>query len=562
MSNSVRSTILKKILASLGNTDDTLRLGIASSLCVCPPVSATSPFSFTLPVRCKKFDLSSAIHAIVQNHNSSPFLRTELRSDLLIFYVPRDNFLICTIEENFSNPPPPNLISSPKKLLIEFSSPNIAKSFHMGHLRSTVIGNYISNLCSYLSHHVKRINYLGDWGTQYGFVQLGLELKPYNAANETSIKALHRAYVEANTLAEERTSLRYRATELFDKLEKGDTELNRTWETVRQRTMKELCATYARFGVTFDEYHWESTYRLSEIGSLVDKMREMGLLCKDNEGRHVVSVANGHIPFLKSNESTLYIARDVAAAIDRYEKEHFDGMYYVVDNDQTVHFQNLKDILHTMGCDWADRLQHVNFGKVLGMASRKGTGLFLDDILTTVGQLVKDRQYRTHTTKVNVDSDMSYDVLATSVLVISSLRHRRVKNYSLDWAEALHMKGDSGIFLQYTHCRLKNLEVNNSLELKPHCDPSMLLEPSIHELVALIANFEVAIAQSYQDLEASILIKYLFKLSHAVNKALTILQVKGEPLDVANQRLLLFRAARNVLSKGMELVGVMPLERM
>ncbi|KAL7293702.1 hypothetical protein TKK_0012774 [Trichogramma kaykai] len=453
-----------------------------------------------------------------------------------------------------------------QNIIVEFSSPNIAKPFHVGHLRSTIIGNYVANINNFFKNNVTRINYLGDWGTQFGFVQLGLSLAkiPKETIEKDPINSLYQAYVHANKLTEEDPTIADEARKLFSKLENGDEQTVAEWEAFRKYTINELQNTYQRINVKFDAYEWESSYGISKISNVLSQIESLNILTLDDKNRKVIHLNEKKaVPIIKSDGSSLYITRDIAAAIDRHQKYNFDAMYYVVDNAQRDHFKNLMSILHSMKLPWADKLKHINFGKIKGMSTRKGTAVFLQDILDETKCVMRKQQLEARNTKVNLDIDHpSTEVLGISAVIVNDLKHKRNQDYEFDWNTALDIKGDTGVMMQYAHCRLVSLEENSGAIIASECDPSFLKEPEAQNLILHINKFEGAIARSYRELEPCLLVHYLFQLSHSISRAFKVLRIKGEPADVANQRLLLMHVARRVLGQGMRLLGIQPLDKM
>lgn len=281
-----------------------------------------------------------------------------------------------------------------KNIIVEYSSPNIAKPFHLGNLRSTIIGNFLSNINAYLNNSVIRLNYLGDWGTQFGYLNAGLDILNLDngSIEKDPIRILYNAYVTAHSLSEKDSKISDQARAIFKKLEIGDPEYLERWQVLKMYTVNELEQTYNRLGVKFDLYDWESMYNAKDIQETIQLLRDSGLLKFDEKGRQIVEFGDRIIPILKSDESSLYITRDIAAAIDRYSKFHFDQMFYVVDNAQTDHFKSLKYILERLGYDWASSVSHVKFGRVRGMSTRKGTAIFLNDILDEALELMQKKQ--------------------------------------------------------------------------------------------------------------------------------------------------------------------------
>ncbi|XP_012277166.1 probable arginine--tRNA ligase, mitochondrial [Orussus abietinus] len=567
MSAAVRSVLHDKVAKVLrsGTSND---INFIASHLVLRLNTDANMFCFLLPLRTREYDVQNDIHDA--SHQTDDFVNNirvvkESSKDTLAFEVPRNEFIKSLLLNSVENVFRPKLSNSEKKVVVEFSSPNIAKPFHVGHLRSTILGNYIANLNSFVQNDVKKINYLGDWGTQFGYVQLGIDL--CNVSKESMeanpIKELYKAYVHANTLTKDDPTIADKAREIFKQLENGESENFTRWETYKKYTIEELQKIYARLGVTFDEYHWESTYNAKAVNNLISKMEQLRLLETDAENRKVVSIKKMRVPIIKSDGSTLYITRDIAAAIDRFNKYNFDHMYYVVDSGQTEHFNKLVEILKLMKEPWMDRLTHVKFGKIQGMSTRKGTAVFLDDFLDEMRNVMQEKQIQSPTTKVNVDvSNHTSDILGISAVIVNDFKQRRQKDYQFDWDTALDVKGDTGVKMQYVHCRLSNLEKNCNVKLVHECDPTLLMEPVVDEVALVLGKFEESVFKSYQTLEPCILTIYLFALCNVTNKAIKLLRVKGEPTDVASQRLLLFHACKNVLAQGMKLLGIQPLDKM
>ncbi|XP_071445388.1 probable arginine--tRNA ligase, mitochondrial [Hetaerina americana] len=476
-------------------------------------------------------------------------------------------------------------VSKGSTVLIEFSSPNIAKPFHLGHLRSTIIGNFIGNIYELFGHKVTRINYLGDWGTQFGLLSLGLQVDSVSDEYLESdpINVLYSAYVKANKMASQDSSLAEKAREIFQDLENnaiGKEELKSSnacadalnqWEKIRKYTEKELSHMYSRLGVRFDEYAWESEYRTCKIMPMLVEMEQTGLLEVDSCGKKVVKLEDHIKPItlVKSDGTTLYLTRDIACALDRYKRYNFDQMLYVVDNGQSNHFKSLFSILERLGIFSCVKekchpvMTHVKFGRVRGMSTRKGTSVFLKDILDEAQCIMKEKILSSPNTKISLDMiDETAGILGTSAVIINDLKQRRQKEYDFEWSHILQVDGDTGIKLQYTHSRLCNLEKNCGLELPLLCEPSLLSEPEVTNLVREIARFEDVIIKSYKELEACHLVVYLFQLCNNISRAFKVLQVKGQGNDVGCQRLLLFHVSRLILGHGMKILGIKPLENM
>lgn len=289
------------------------------------------------------------------------------------------------------------LVDEPtENIIVEYSSPNIAKPFHIGHLRSTIIGNFLSNLFSAFGHNVTRINYLGDWGTQFGYLKLGMDMSNVSEDEfiKNPIKHLFHAYVAANRAAETDPTVAQKARDIFHQMENSSSNLD-AWNQYRKYTVDEMETLYARLGVKFDVYAWESDYRKANILEILNSIEKLGFLQTDSDGKKSFVLSEEvKAPILKSDGSTLYLTRDIAAIFDRQEKYKFDRMFYVAGNEQHLHFQTLFAIAKELGVRNADRLHHIRFGRVEKMSTRKGNVVFLSDILDEIRELMYERQLK------------------------------------------------------------------------------------------------------------------------------------------------------------------------
>lgn len=321
----------------------------------------------------------------------------EQKAKKICFEINKDIFIKDVIE----NCALPYINFKFKNIVVEFSSPNVAKPFHLGHLRSTIIGNFVANLYEYFHNNVTKLNYLGDWGTQFGFIKVGLEELKYNKEDLkiNPIKLLYESYVHANKLGESDPEISKKARAEFAKLENGSEEMLEDWKVIMDFTREELEGTYRRLGVAFNEYHRESMYNINDIQTVIKRLLEKNLLQRQDDGKSVAVVNDRKVSVLKSDGTSLYLTRDIAAAIDRFEKYKFDQMFYLADNGQHDHFYALKTILQQLDLPWAANIEHVKFGRVRGMSSRKGNAVFLKDILDECRELMVQKQIESPSNK-------------------------------------------------------------------------------------------------------------------------------------------------------------------
>lgn len=307
-----------------------------------------------------------------------------------------------------------------KKVIIEFSSPNIAKPFHAGHLRSTIIGGFLANLYEKLGWEVIRMNYLGDWGKQFGLLAVGFErYGNEEALVKDPIHHLFDVYVRINKDIEEEgdsipleQSTNGKAREYFKRMEDGDEEALKIWKRFREFSIEKYIDTYARLNIKYDVYSGESQVSKESMLKAIDLFKEKGLTHEDR-GAVLIDLTKfnkklGKAIVQKSDGTTLYLTRDVGAAMDRYEKYHFDKMIYVIASQQDLHAAQFFEILKQMGFEWAKDLQLVNFGMVQGMSTRKGTVVFLDNILEETKEKMHEvmKRMRTNTRKLSIQKKL------------------------------------------------------------------------------------------------------------------------------------------------------------
>ncbi|XP_015668337.1 probable arginine--tRNA ligase, mitochondrial [Protobothrops mucrosquamatus] len=451
-----------------------------------------------------------------------------------------------------------------KKVLIDFSSPNIAKKFHVGHLRSTLIGNFIANINEVIGHQVTRINYLGDWGMQFGILGAGFQwFGSEEKLKSNPLQHLFEVYVQVNKASEEDENIKTLAQDFFRKLEAHEEKALSLWQHFRDVSVEEYARVYKRLGIYFNEYSGESFYQ-EKSQEVLKRLDAKGLLTKiEGVGKVRLSENGDLVTVMRSDGTSLYLTRDLAAAIDRMEKYKPDVMLYVTDKSQSSHFQQMFQILKLLGFSWAERCQHVPFGRIHGMKTRKGEVIFLEDVLNETCSLVLERRASTKTTKECDNPPETAERIGLAALIIQDFKGLLSSDYQFNWDHVLQSKGDTGVFLQYTHARLHSLEemcgtVNQGTPINPAC----LQDPLAISLLQHLLRYDEIIYQSSQDHQPKHIVKYLFKLSHLASAAHRNLPVKGSPLDLAQARLCLFHAARSVLANGMKLLGITPVDKM
>ncbi|PUU73567.1 tRNA synthetases class I (R)-domain-containing protein [Tuber borchii] len=474
-----------------------------------------------------------------------------------------------------------------KRIIVEFSSPNIAKPFHAGHLRSTIIGGFLSNLYESCGWEVIRMNYLGDWGKQFGI--LGVGYKRFGSEEKLladPINHLFEVYVAINKIVEQEKEVEkakaaemgekqisngptdQEALDFFFQMEHGSEECIAMWKRFRELSIEKYKATYSRLNISYDDYSGESQVSKESMERAGKMMKEMGI-SSESDGAIVVDFKPhakklGKAVVQKKDGTTLYLTRDIGAAMERYEKYKFDKMIYVVACQQDLHLQQLFMILKLLKLDWADRLTHVNFGMVLGMSSRRGTVVFLDDILADARDKMHEVMRKNEEKYKQVeDPEMVADVVGRTAVMIQDMSGKRINNYTFDMARMTSFEGDTGPYLQYAHSRLCSIQRKAGIPAEEllNADFSLLTEDHATNLIRCLAQYPDVLQNTLKTLEPTTVVTYLFKMTHLLSSSYDVLRVVGEEPKLSAARMALYESARQVLNNGMRLLGLTPVER-
>lgn len=467
-----------------------------------------------------------------------------------------------------------------KKILVEYSSPNIAKPFHAGHFRSTILGNIMCNLYEACGHTVYRINYLGDWGIQYGVVSYGL--KQHNREDildRKKIKYLMEMYVNASREKEkerimhsEEKKVTNEINDIFRRLEEGDPEELRMWKKCRDLSIEEYEDTYKRLGIRFTAIEGESMYR-THTKQLLRMLEEKGLLkFKSDTGVGYMKIEPVGLVdeaiLVRSNGTSLYLTRDVAAALDRHKRYQFDLCHYVVEQGQYLHFKQLVRILKELGIEWAKRYEdsvHISFGRIGKMSTRKGDVVILQDFLDELKDTMVNQMDMTSTTKVKgEEKDRAAEILALTTVVFWDQRQKKNRDYLFDWSGLTNVGIKQGVSIQYAHARLSSLlSDHHSPDMdEGEVDMDLLTEPEAVKLITHIFMYEERVQLAMQTQEPYVIASFLVVFRGAIGGALSKLHVQGAEPNVAKARLQLFKCAKTVLANGLNLLGIPPLKRM
>jgi arginyl-tRNA synthetase len=462
-----------------------------------------------------------------------------------------------------------------KKAVIEFSSPNIAKPFHAGHLRSTIIGGFLSKLYEKEGWEVTKLNYLGDWGKQFGLLAIGFQR--YGSEEElvkNPINHLFEVYVRINQdVAAEGPDavggVNDQAKHYFKRMEDGDEEALVLWRRFRDYSIEKYIDTYARLNIVYDKYAGESLVSKEKMKEVVRIFQDKGLIHEDR-GAKLIDLTKfnkklGKTLVEKSDGTSIYLTRDVGEAISRYETYKFDKMIYVIASQQDLHTAQFFEILKQMGFEWANRLEHVNFGMVLGMSTRKGTVVFLDNILEETKEKMHEVMKKNEDKYAQIeDPEKVADLVGISAVMIQDMQSKRINNYEFKWDRMTSFEGDTGPYLQYAHSRLSSVQRKSGIpnEKLTEADLSLLTEPCAANLIRILAQYPDILRRAMTTHEPSTIVTYLFNLTHVVSQCYDILWVAGQEEKLATARLALYASAKQVLYNGMTLLGLTPVERM
>lgn len=439
---------------------------------------------------------------------------------------------------------------------IDMSSPNIAKPMSMGHLRSTVIGNSIAKTLEKVGYTPIKINYLGDYGTQFGKLITAYRLW----GNEEDVKKdpitnLFHYYVKFHEEAEKDPKLDDEGRAAFKKLENGDEEEIKLWKWFREVSLQEFNRIYKELGVTFDSYNGEAFFN-DKMQPVVDELREKGLL-EESRGAQVVNLGEDENPalILKSDGSSLYMTRDLAAALYRKKEYDFVMSLYVAGGEQSGHFKQLKQVLKKMGYDWADNIHHIPFGLITQggkkLSTRKGNVVFLDKVLKDAVSLAEQQIEEKNPNLANKDQ-VAHDV-GVGAVVFHDLKNDRMDNFDFDLEEVVRFEGDTGPYVQYTNARAQSILRKANKEIS--MDNLSLNDDWSFAVAKALADFPAIVAKASEKFEPSIIAKYALDLSKKFNKYYANVRILDEGGQL-NARLALVQATSIVLTEALRLLGV------
>ena len=474
------------------------------------------------------------------------------------------NKVISEVEDKGNKYGAPTELGEGKTVVLDYSSPNVAKPFHIGHLGTTVIGHSLKKLHEFAGYKCVGINYLGDWGTQFG--KLIVAYRKWGNAElveKGGVDALVELYVKINNAIAEDSALADEARAEFRKLEEGDEENIKLWKWFVDISLAEYQKTYKQLGIEFDSYKGESFYT-DKMPAQVQKLREMGLL-KIDDGASIVDLEPyGMTPclILKRDGSTLYPTRDIAAAVYRKQTYDFDKMIYVTSAGQSLHFAQWFKVVELMGYDWHDKLVHVPYGTVsingAKLATRTGNVILLRDLFAE--SIAKVEAIMNEKNPDLENKDKISEAVGVGAIVFYYLSNNRIRDINFMMEDALSFDGNTGPYVQYTYARTcsvlsKSPDYNKNEELT-------ITSPDETALLKNLSRFEEVVREAIDAYEPSVVTRYILDVAGAYNRFYHNCSILGaESEEIKNTRLALTNAAKTVLGNAFELICLAKTEK-
>lgn len=453
-----------------------------------------------------------------------------------------------------------------KNVCVEFSSINIAKPFHIGHLPSTAIGNSLNRIYKALGYNTIAINHLGDWGTQFG--KMIVAYKKWGSGKpieESTVRELVKLYVRFHEEAEKDESLNDEARAWFRKIEQGDSEAVDLWQRMKTLTLKEVGEVYKLLGVEFDSYAGESFYE-DKMQAVIDELDAKGLL-KTDKGAKIVDLSEYNMPpciIVKSDGATLYATRDLAAAIYRKKTYDFVKSIYVVAYQQNLHFQQFFKVLELMGYDWVKDCVHVNFGMVSmeegTLSTRHGNVVYLEDVLNA--SIEKTLEIIKEKSPDLEDKEAAARAVGVGAVVWGILYNSRIKDTSFSWKKMLNFDGETGPYAQYTHARCCSVLRKAGGYDEADIDCTLLSGEAETALVKAIAAFPDTVKAAAEKYEPYLIARAAIEICSRFNKFYYDCRIMDDDMHIRNARLALTDAARICIKNALYLVGLEAPERM
>lgn len=454
--------------------------------------------------------------------------------------------------------------SNDEVVCLDYSSPNIAKSFSIGHLRSTIIGNSLKLIYQKLGYKTVSINYLGDWGTQFGkMIVAYLKWGDKEKIKQDPINEMTNLYVKFHEEAKKDESLNEEARQAFRKCELGDKEYLELWRYIREESLKESAQIYDLLGVTFDSYNGEAFYN-DKMDGVVEELEAKHLVTLDDNAL-IVRFADGMPPALikRSDGGSLYMTRDLAALLYRKKEYNFKEILYVVGNEQKLHFEQIKAIIKMLGYDFSDEIKHVGFGLYLTngkkMSTRSGGVVKLYDVLMKAISLAKAEVLEKNKDLTNKDEVAKKIGLAS--VIYNDLKNHRELDIEFDLDSCVKFEGNTGPYILYSGVRIASILKDKEIDLN-NIDLDLFNKDIYYDVVRQLANFSVMLNKAKEEYAPSYIAKYLYTLATTFNRFYALEKINCEDELIRNTNFALIKAIRIVLNEGLRLLGIAYVDEM
>ena len=506
--------------------------------------------------------------AIAAAFDAPETARVEAVNGYLNFFLNRVNFAKGMLEnvlvsgEKYGS----SDMGAGKTICLDYSSINIAKRFHIGHLSTTMLGHSLKRIYEHLGYKTVGINHLGDWGTQFGKMICAYKLwGSEEQVEKGGVNELTRLYVKFHAEAEEHPELEDEGRAWFKKIEDGDPEALRIFNWFKELTLRDTARVYDLLGVKFDSYAGESFYN-DKMGRVIDELKAKNLLTI-SDGASIVDLEKYNMPpclILKKDGATLYATRDIAAALYRHDTYHFDKCLYVVAYQQDLHFRQWFKVLELMGYDWAKDCVHVAFGMISyegqSLSTRKGNIVYLEDLLDQAQEkalkIIEEKS-----PNLENKAEVARQV-GIGAVVYADLSNNRIKDIDFSWDRALNFDGETGPYVQYTHARCCSV-LRKAAELNlPDPDYSALQDDEAQDCLRKLGRFPDVIKEAADKYEPSMITRAVTDLAQAYNKFYYEHRILDDDPAVAAARVALTRAMKSVIKTGLYLIGIEAPERM
>lgn len=559
-----------QIVTLLSNQIDFLSIEELNQFLEIPPKPEMGDYAFPCFRLAKTFRKSPQAIAeeLKEKIGQVDFIeRVDAQGGYLNFFVNKNTFveqvLAKSMEENYGA----DSLGEGKTICIDYSSPNVAKNFHVGHLRTTIIGNSLYKIFSKLGYKVERINHLGDWGTQFG--KLIVAYKKWGnkeLIEKNGIQELLNIYVKFHEEAEKDDSLNDQARAWFTKMEQGDEESLSIWEWFKEISLIEYKRVYDMLGIGFDSYAGESFYR-DKTGDVVKALKDKNLLV-ESEGAMIVPLDEYNMaPCLitKKDGSTIYATRDLAAVLYRKNTYNFSKCIYVTGLEQKLHFAQVFKVIELMGYNWTDELVHVPYGLVslegMKLSTRGGNIIYAEDILNESIQKIQGIIEEKNPDLP--DKEKVAQQVGIGAILFHDLYNQRIKDVSFKWEQVLNFDGETGPYVQYTYARAASVLRKAGIDhVSRETSASILTDDASIALLKEIDRFPKVIKDAAEKYEPSYIARYSVDIAQAFNKFYHECQINVDDEEVKNARLKLVIVAKKVIKDALDLLGIQCPEQM